>query len=184
VEPMHLRIFQAQVELQCRTVIFAAQDVERALRLPDAALTWSAIQNLLTAAANISKALWGQGGKLAVEREPLRASLGIADTSPLREVAMRNHFEHFDERLDRWWDTSANHIYVDMAVGPRGRTVSGPAESDMFRQFDPTTGEVIFWGERFNLQEIVSEAERLLPIVHAEASKPHWEAPNVSGGGQ
>jgi hypothetical protein len=90
---------------------------------------------------------------------------------------MRNHFEHYDERLDIWWRTSTNHIIVDMVVGPRGWVMDGVAESDMFRQFDPTTRDVIFWGEAFNIQRIVDEVQRLLPIAAPEAGKPHWEPP-------
>ncbi|MEA2141968.1 MAG: hypothetical protein QOI64_398 [Solirubrobacteraceae bacterium] len=98
--------------------------------------TWTAIQNLLTAASNISKALWGQGGRHEVERQALRDSLGIDDTSPLREVAMRNHFEHYDERLDRWWAESVAHNHLDVSIMPPS-TVQGMDANDMFRVFDP-----------------------------------------------
>ncbi len=52
---------------------------------------------MLNARANISKALWGSGGRLASERAELRASIDVSDDSPLRYVGMRNKFEHFDE---------------------------------------------------------------------------------------
>lgn len=54
----------------------------------------------------------------------------------------------------------------------------------MFRVFDPTTADVVFWGERFDLNGIVAEAQRLLPIATREARKPHWEPPSTSGSGQ
>jgi len=149
---------------------------------------WIAIQNLLTAAANLSKALWGQGGKLAVEREPLRRSLGVLDESPLRDVAMRNHFEHFDERLDRWWATSKSRNYMDLTMLQPGVGVMGLLDDqDMFRVLDPAQSEVVFWGERFNLRAITQAAHELLPIVVAEASKPHWSddlPPSIPGSGQ
>ena len=66
---------------------------------------------MLNAGANISKAFWGSGGKLAVERKPLRDSIGIDDKSPLRAVTMRNNFEHFDERIDRWWTSPKGTIW-------------------------------------------------------------------------
>ena len=50
--------------------------------------------------------------------------------------------------------------------------------------FDPTTADLVFWGERFNLQQIITEVERVLPLVNAEAAKPHWEPPSPEGGGQ
>ena len=168
---MLLRMFQRQIQLQCQAVILAAHEMESALTTGDRTRAWVAIQNLLTAAANISKALWGQR---AAQRAALRTSLQVDDTSPLKPVVMRNHFEHFDEKLDDWWRDSERHNHVDMSIGPEGM-VRGTEEIDMFRQFDPDTGEVMFWSERFNLQEVVAEIQRILPIVNAEAEKPHWE---------
>jgi hypothetical protein len=60
----------------------------------DVAGMWIAVQARLGAAANISNALWGEGGRLGEQRAPLRDSLQVANSSPLKEVAMRNHFEH------------------------------------------------------------------------------------------
>lgn len=146
MELMLLRIFQRQVELQCHAVILAAQDLQRAMTVGAMPWVWVSIQNLLTAAANVSKALWGQGSGFAVQREALRDSLAVTDTSPLKAVSMRNHFEHYDERLDRWWATSANHNHLDMSIMPPS-TVQGLADTDMFRVFDPTTSDLVFWAK-------------------------------------
>ena len=99
---MLLRTFQRQVALQCRYIMLAAHDVNKGLQARDTSYTYYWIQNLLNAAANVSKALWGQKGKYAEIRKPLRDSIGVSDESPLRNVNMRNNFEHFAERLDRW----------------------------------------------------------------------------------
>lgn len=180
---MLLRVFQTQIQLQCQAVLVASQEFDSAMTTGDMIRAWIAIQNILGAAANISKALWGQGGRFAEQREPLRASLQVDDTSPLRDVAMRNHFEHYDERLDKWWNTSESRNHLDMSVLPPG-AVQGLADIDMFRVFDPSTADIVFWGQRFNVNDIVREAAKLLPIATAEASKPHWEPPSASGGGQ
>jgi hypothetical protein len=87
---------------------------------------------------------------------------------------MRNSFEHFDQRLDKWWDKSSNHNYVDMNFGDVQTAISGIDQMDMFRNFDPSTADLMFWGQRFNVRNIVSEAKRLLPIAASEAIKPHW----------
>jgi len=91
-----------QIKLQCQAVLVGSNDFDSAMATGDHTHAWIAIQNILGAAANISKALWGAGGRHSEEREPLRASLQVDDTSPLRDVATRNHFEHYDERLDKW----------------------------------------------------------------------------------
>jgi hypothetical protein len=181
---MLLRVFQRQIHLQCQAVLVAAHDLESSMVTRDMPRMWIAVQALLGAAANISKALWGQGGKLAEPRQTLRESLGVKDDSPLKEVVFRNHFEHYDERLDRWWDESPNHNHLDMSVISGENAIVGLADGDMFRVLDPEHGEIVFWGERFNLGHLIQEAQRLLPVAQAEAQKPHFEMPSTPGGGQ
>jgi hypothetical protein len=181
MELLLLRVFQRQVESQLRAVLMAGHDIDVALARLQTDMSamdevWFSVQNLLTAAANVSKACWGQSHKqkaLAQQRKPLRESIGIKSTSPIRRTAMRNNFDHYDERLDEWWATSKQHNHVDNIVGP-GTVVSGANPRDMFRVLDTATMEVVFWGQRFALRAIITEAERLLPVVSAEAHKPHW----------
>ena len=64
---------------------------------------------------------------------------------------MRNNFEHFDERLDRWWKQSARHNNVDMNIGPKDTMIKGVDDIDMFRQFDPGTADITFWDKNLTL---------------------------------
>ena len=89
---------------------------------------------------------------------------------------MRNHFEHMDERIDRWWAESNRHNHADKIIGPKS-TIDGIDPIDSFRWFDPSTSLVIFWGQEFNIQALVSEVERVLPKLQEEALKPHWDEP-------
>lgn len=129
------------------------------------------MQNCLTAVANISRACWGEEGKYRKERKPLRQSLGIKKDSPLKPMSMRNNFEHFDERIDEWFATSTNRIHVDRIIGP-ANMVGGVAPIDMFGVFDPTTAEVVFWGDRYPLKTIMDEVTRLYPLARAQGDKP------------
>ncbi len=180
MDTFHLRIFQSQVLDQCHFVLMAAADVNRGLNAKSTQIVLYGIQNLLNAGANISKMLWGQKGKFSDQRMRLRESIGIADDSPLRNVNMRNNFEHMDERIDRWWAQSKARNHVDKVIGPKNSTILGVEPTDMFRMFDPTTAEVIFWGEEFNLQSLVGEVERIMPLLQREANKPHWDPPSVA----
>jgi len=159
-----LRVFKGQILLQCQFVLYAADDINAALKQGDTQRMFYSIQNLLDAAANISKGLWGAGGSVAEQRGPVRDSIGITDASPLRLPTMRNNFEHFDERIDRWWEGSRGHAYTDLNIMPR-TVISGLDDIDVFRWFDPQTTDVIFWSERFNIQEIVKEVERMLSLA-------------------
>jgi hypothetical protein len=102
MDPRLLQVFQIQVALQCEAVLLADQRLHAALdRRPwfgdptRHRAAWIAVQDMLNAAANVAKACWGaHGGKFSAEREPLRRSVQIEDSSPFRQVGMRNHFEH------------------------------------------------------------------------------------------
>jgi hypothetical protein len=185
---MLLRMFQQQVLFQCQVFLLALHDLNSALVTKDMTRAWSAIQNMLNAAANISKALWGSGGKLALERKAIRESIGLLDNSPLRDVAMRNNFEHIDERLDTWWKDSPDHNLMDFNFGDMHTAVKGIDEVDIFRSFAPTTGELIFWSQRFSLQAIATEIASIFPKIQQEAQRPIWEPqkpkqPEVASGG-
>lgn len=167
-----LRMFQYQVALQCKFLILSAKEIERSLGERDVENTFYAIQNFLNSGANISKALWGQCGRHADERKQLRDSVGIGDNSPLRKVTMRNNFEHFDERLDKWWKKSKRHAYADMLIGNKDM-IGGIEKKDTFRRYDPVTTDIVFWGQEFNLKQLLTEAKRILPKLEEEANKPH-----------
>jgi hypothetical protein len=167
-----LRLFQRQVLFQCRVILMATGDLNEGLTQRDHTVVFYALQNILNAAANISKACWGQKGKYAAEREPLRSSLGITDASPFKDVDMRNNFEHFDERLDRWSRESRSHVHVDFNLGSSRGRISGIDESiDVFREYDPVTHDLIFWGQSFNIQALVDEVSRILPTAEVEADR-------------
>jgi len=170
-----LRMFQQQVLLQCQFVLVANHEINASLIVGDTTRTFYAIQNLLVAAANISKSLWGQKEKFADERKPLRESIGVSDDSPLRRILIRDDFEHFDERLARWWKQSPDHNSFDLAIGPMRTAIAGISDQDMFRMFNPQTGDVMFWGTDFNLKLVINEIIRILPKLKEESRKPLWE---------
>jgi hypothetical protein len=170
-----MRVFQSHVLSQCEFMLLAANEVNAGLQSHDNTRVFGGLQSLLNAAANISKALWGvQGGKFAAQRQPLRDSISVTDASPLRTVTMRNNFEHFDERLDKWWKKSKGYNFIDSAIGPKSALIFPNSDPlDWFRWFDPQTAELYFWGEVFNVQELINEVRRILPKLREEESKPH-----------
>lgn len=99
---------------------------------------WTGIQSALTACANVSKTLWGTTAKVGERRHPLRESLGVVDDNPLASRSLWNHLEHFDERLDEWYETSTDRNYVDFVIGPRATSVVGPADR-LRLPYSPTT---------------------------------------------
>jgi hypothetical protein len=172
VDATLLRQFQRQVEVQCEFALRAAAEIDVATKKRDVKIVFYGIQNLLNAAANIHKALWGSSDSTAIARKPLRDSLQTDERSIFfPRTTVRNHNEHYDERIDRWWRDSKSKNFSDMNIGPRN-TILGFDETDRFRWYDPETTDVLFWGDEFNLQGLVTEIKRIYPLAVQEANKP------------
>jgi hypothetical protein len=172
-----LRMFQRQGLLQCQFAIVAANDVNSALVRNDIIGIFGSLQSLLTAAANIAKVFWGSGGKFSETRKSLRTSIGLSDDSPLRTVTMRNNYEHFDERLERWSEISTRKNYLDLSLMPVNAVhgsdaIRGLDDIDKFRTYDPATGVLTFWSEEFHILALIKEIEQIFSILKAESYKP------------
>lgn len=165
MEDTLLVAFRDQIERQCFYILRASITLQEVLLLNIE--PWYDLQILLGATANLQKAFWGERENFATQREPLRQMLAVEDDSPLRaNNRMRNHFEHFDERLDRWWRDAPHHNRVEV-VGPDARTFldeSTVSDLEIFHGYDPATGLVTFWGDQFDLPAVVKEAERIWRI--------------------
>jgi hypothetical protein len=174
VDPTVLRTFQHQIKTQCEFALRANHSIEEAIKNRNGPEAFYGIQNLLNAAANIRKALWGSSAKTSGDRKPLRESVETDDNSIFAtRAAVRNHNEHFDERIDRWGEESKHKNFLDLNVGPR-RGLMGFEEIDIFRWYDPTTGEASFWGDTFNLRELMHEINRLYPLALRESEKRNF----------
>jgi hypothetical protein len=169
-----LRIFQGEVELQCRFVVSAAHGLNAALLNGSTNDIWRHLQMILIGSANLSKMFWGSQGRLEAQRQPLRDSLQVSNDSPLRDPDLRNDFEHFDERLERWFSEDAHHNYVGRNIGPP-TMIQGIPTDRWFQHFDPETTKVTFWDHEVTLNDLVQEAARILPLAEAEVRKRHWD---------
>jgi hypothetical protein len=134
---------------------------------------WFALQNILVAAANLSKLLWGSSGKREQEREALRESIDVDNTSPLKSLDIRNDFEHFDERIEDWYVRQGQSIYIGRNIGG-GILNENEGDGRRFGEYDPSTGMVVFWTNSARLPDIIGEVRRILPLVEAEAAKDPW----------
>lgn len=156
------------------------------------------IHSALTHASNLSRLLWpapprrqrGENrsayrGRCASDTRAMRASdlrsiLGLPEHGHvLRNRRMRDHLEHFDERLDEWQATSLRHNYVQDGIGPIGSIV-GIETTDFMRWFDPATKQLWFRGEHYDLQACTtavgtirdSARERLEASMRARLRQP------------
>ena len=155
-----LRLFLIELEHQCNFALMAYQDSRKSLECKDNTLarTWLSIHSLLLAAGNISKILWPSDNSASRRRSVLREKLGVSDQSPLKDRRMRNHFEHYDERLEEWGKENAGGMFLDSNIGSLGVNRVGGTR---FRHFDPKGFVVSFGDEKYELEKIVTAVEEL-----------------------
>lgn len=125
---------------------------------------WYSVQAFLVAAGNISKLLWPsyrKGEERIPERgDELKASLAVEEDSPLAPRTFRNHFEHFDVRLEEWAVSSEHRTFVDANIVPTSLT-SGYDPGDCLRNFDPYNFTLTFRGDSYHLPPIAEAIEQL-----------------------
>ena len=92
----------------------------------------------------------------------LRRLYQLGDDHPLRNRTLRDHLEHYDERLDDWRKTSIKRNIASETIVPKNAIV-GLDDGDVMRWFDPVKNVVRFRGEEFKLQELASAIDALLP---------------------
>ena len=169
-----LQILQFEVERQCGFVLMAAEDIRRALGCNDSGRVWYSVQALLVAAANVSKLLWPPGRDLRKRGETLRDSLLVGDDSPIRGRGLRDAFEHFDERIEKWAQSSPRGAFVDSNIGLAGRIeIDAKSEKDYLRNFEPATWTVTFWGDSYHLIPLVEAIRSLQQRAAIETRRPH-----------
>jgi hypothetical protein len=124
---------------------------------------WFSVQAFLVAAGNVSKLLWPApyDTRRLPERGPeFRASLEVEEDSPLESRTLRNRFEHFGARLEKWAVSSQHRIFIDSNIGPAGG-ISGGEPGDYLRNFDPGNFAVTFHGDTYPLPTIADALEQL-----------------------
>lgn len=179
-----------ELETQCRFALNAVEHLNTALsRVAQGASpreqrsahaeVFRAIHSFLTHASNVSKLLWPapprrqREEKRIARADELRSVLGLPeDGHPLKSRTVRDHLEHFDERLDEWAETGSSRHYVQDCIGPRD-ALAWISPADTMRWFDPSTNHFIFRGDDVDLQALASAVSELLPVVWLAFSDPH-----------
>lgn len=160
------RIYLYELITQCENAVAAVQRMNTLLALQQnvAAEFFREAADFLQHTSAVSRLLWPPGSNDRVRRERaekrgthLRTSLGVDGDHVLRSRRLRDHLEHYDERIDDWAETSPNKNIVDNMIGPRS-AIGGDAikDTDIMRLYDPSTKKFVFRGESFDVQELVN----------------------------
>jgi hypothetical protein len=119
---------------------------------------WSSIQSILIAAGNVSKILWPSRKTSAARGERLRFLLKVEDQNLLSDRRFRNHFEHYDERIEDWFEKSPSAVYTDLSISPF-KSIWGDYASSHHRAYNPLTQTLTFRGESVDFVILLNALE-------------------------
>jgi hypothetical protein len=176
---MDLDVYIREVKNQARFVELAWECLHNN-RGKDEDKTWYSVQALLGAAANLSKLFNppkpGIGSKeekeIAYEfakrrAEELRKAFGVDEQFELLDRDVRNHFEHFDYRLDLWTRENPGppNAFVDRLSPqpdqPFGRITHVNDKPTMqLRELD-IPWKATCLGSEIDVEKVVSEVKKL-----------------------
>jgi hypothetical protein len=147
-------------------------------------LIFKEIHSFLTHSSNVSKIFWPEvSGSVPRDEDKrnrrqrtidrgdyLRTLYNIpsGSASPLWSRELRNHLEHFDERLDNFlYDHEINNAHsprVDMNIGPLLTPMSGFAPTSILRNFDDMAGTFSFRGEEYDLTPLALAVKKIFDL--------------------
>jgi len=155
-------ILISEIVLQSRIAQRAAERLRATHDNVDHVETWCSIQSILVAAGNVSKILW-PNEKYKTRGERLRQLLKIEQNNPLSSRKFRNHFEHYDERVEDWFENNSQGVYIDLAMNPslrRGIFDDPPLKTH--RGYNSFNNSLVFRNETLYLDEVLTALDNIL----------------------
>ena len=87
--------------------------------------------------------------------EQLRELLGVDDRNILHDRNFRNHFEHYDERIEDWLDNDNSAVYMDSKIDPFEPTPWSLPRL-YHRSYNPRSQTLSFRDESIDLTAVLS----------------------------
>lgn len=135
-------VYLGEILFQCEFAAIASQHFNDSWTRPRGDVVphaFAAAQALLAAAAAVSRLLWAEKGAAGRRAKDLRSVLGGVDEPLLQRRAVRNSLEHFDERLDAFFETGQTNIF-DRNIGGETDFMVGDQPAVHLRRLDPNEG--------------------------------------------
>ncbi|MFW9994949.1 MAG: hypothetical protein ACFFD4_23105 [Candidatus Odinarchaeota archaeon] len=77
----------------------------------------------------------------------------------MRDRKFRNHFEHFDERIDKWAEKGGGSL-IDRVIGDLNK-IKGIEPEKTFRHYDPVAKAITFYKEPYSTKVIKDAIQAL-----------------------
>ncbi|WP_160070202.1 hypothetical protein [Sphingobacterium bovisgrunnientis] len=150
-----------EILLQARIAIRAFDRLNAPENSFDQIEIWGSIQSVLVASGNVSKILW-PSKKYRTRGKLLREYLNIPDNHILAPRVFRNHFEHFDERVEVRFNNSPTGVYIDRQMNPSFNNFLGDREPTCQRGYNTFNHTLIFDGEVLDVQVLIKALKDLV----------------------
>ena len=85
----------------------------------------------------------------------LRELLGVDDDNLLSDRTIRNHFEHYEERIEDWFDNNDSAVYMDSRIDPFESTSLSLPEV-YHRSYNPITHTLYFRNDSIDLAAVLA----------------------------
>lgn len=151
-------VFIGEIVLQSKIAHRAAARLKATRNNFDQVEVWCSIQSILIAAGNVSRILWPTR-KYMSRGKRLRQILNISDDNLLSDRRFRNHFEHYDERIEEWFNNRSSAVYSDLAMNP---SLRGSIPANDHRGYNSFDNTLIFRGELLDLNEVLKALDEVL----------------------
>ncbi|WP_146092024.1 hypothetical protein [Xanthomonas codiaei] len=170
VVPYFREIYRRALYHSASRALHAFDRFDAALEAKDDSEAVSSVHEALGHCGNLSRYFWPsrQNSKrnspfvaLAEARgAKLRESFGVPDDSPLKDRALRDSLEHFDERLDCYFlGLDSGMIFPDPMIGPY--QTAKVQYGHIFKLVDPNEEIFVVLGVEFRYGTLRPEIQRI-----------------------
>lgn len=161
--------FRSEIILQIKIAKRASERLQIANDNLDSIEVWGAIQSILVATGNVSKILWP--AKINENRgKMLRQMLDVKENNLLSAREFRNHFEHYDSRLEEFFKKQGDGgiHYEDLAMNPSMRvmglgmdavTEMEMAIANVHRGYNAFNNTLIYRGDILGIDKLMDALE-------------------------
>jgi hypothetical protein len=170
VVPYFREIYGRALYHSASRALHAFERFDSALREKDDSEAVSSVHEALGHCGNLSRYFWPskqnskRSSPFAVLAEArgakLRGSFGVTDESPLKDRALRDSLEHFDERLDRYFlGLDSGMVFPDPMIGPY--QMAKIQYGHIFKLVDPYNEIFVVLGVEFRYGALRPEIQRI-----------------------
>lgn len=163
-----------EIALQSQITIRAFERLNLAIENFDNIEIWGAIQSILVSSGNVSKILW-PNKKYRLRGKQLREYLQIDDNNILASRVFRNHFEHFDERVEERFNDSPTGVYIDRQMNPSLNKFFDNVEPMCQRGYNTFDHTLIFNGEVLDIKEVIKSIEAIIEYFKTHKLTLFWQ---------